>query len=62
MPPPHLESRDFTLFRKHLEKIGSTVEVDDNVVYPKQKVHGLYIMKGVIIAGIFLRQEIQWIN
>jgi hypothetical protein len=52
-PLPHIETCWFASLRTFLGCIGSTLEVDNDIVLPIQREHNTYIMDWVLTSDSF---------
>jgi hypothetical protein len=61
-PLPHLESKWLLSLRAFLHSISGSIEVDDAIVYPPQRIHDCYLMDSVLAAPNFSPKQIRLIH
>jgi hypothetical protein len=61
-PLPHLESKWLASLRTFLSTISGSIEVDDNIVQPLQRLHDCYLMDTVVSASHFSPKQIRLIH
>ena len=55
---PHLESKWLKSLRHYLFTINGTIEVDDDIIHPLQRIHDCYLMDAVVAHDQFTPKQV----